>query len=154
MTDQPAEVFRIRNAPSKKCTAHSKRTGAPCNNPPIAGLSVCRMHGGATKAAKAAARRRIDAAADRMAKELLKMATDDNVSDAIKLAAIRDALDRAGLKAPAQVEIEVGTKPWEGLAEGIVGFASSTRSGISCSAWDLRSTPRRWFCNQHIRPVG
>ena len=113
MTDEPAEVFRIRNAPSTKCTAHSKRTGAPCNNPPIAGLSVCRMHGGATKAAKAAARRRLDGAADRMAKQLLKMAIDENVSDAVKLTAIRDALDRRGLKAPTTVEVEVGTKPWE-----------------------------------------
>jgi hypothetical protein len=128
MTEQVTELFSSRSAPSQKCTAHSKRTGAPCNNPPVAGLTVCRMHGGATKAAKAAARRRIDEAADRMAKQLLKMATDDNVSDAVKLTAIRDALDRAGLKAPTTVEVEVGTKPWDGLAEKIVGFAASTRA--------------------------
>ena len=43
-----------------------------------------------------------------MACELLKMATDDNVADSIKLAAIRDALDRAGLAAKNAVEVEVG----------------------------------------------
>ncbi len=54
------------------------------------------------------ARQRIEEAADRMACELLKMVTDDNVADSIKLAAIRDALDRAGLAAMNAVEVEWG----------------------------------------------
>jgi hypothetical protein len=45
------------------------------------------------------------------------MATDDNVSDAVKLNAIRHALDRAGLGAKA--EIELSTKPYESILEGM-----------------------------------
>jgi hypothetical protein len=30
---------------AKRCKAHSKRTGEPCNSPAKTGWSVCRMHG-------------------------------------------------------------------------------------------------------------
>ncbi len=30
---------------SPRCTARSKRSGAPCRNPAVNGWSVCRMHG-------------------------------------------------------------------------------------------------------------
>lgn len=56
-----------------------------------------------------------------MARQLLKMAIDENVSDAVKLAAIRDVLDRAGLSARTAVSVAIAPKPWEQIFHDIVG---------------------------------
>ena len=80
---------------------------------------MCTHHGGNAPAVKAKARQRIEEAADRMARELLKMAVDENVSDVVKLAAIRDALDRAGLSARTAVSVEVGRRPFEQIFDDI-----------------------------------
>jgi hypothetical protein len=114
---------------TRRCNAHSSRTGEPCKLPPVKGSNVCRSHGGAAPQVKAKARQRIEEAADRMAFELLKMATDDNVADSVKLAAIRDALDRAGLAAKNAVEVEVGPpKPWEQIMDGLAVIESGSRA--------------------------
>ncbi|MFC9923964.1 hypothetical protein [Rhodococcus sp. NPDC127527] len=66
-------------------------------------------------------------AADRMAERLLRMAADDDVADSVKLAAIKDALDRAGLGAKTAVEVEVGpTKAYENLMTDLL--AGGTRA--------------------------
>jgi len=102
-----------------RCSAHSSQTGRRCCKPALAGATVCRSHGGAAKHVRNAARIRLVNAADRMARELLKMALDDNVSDSVKLTAIRDALDRAGLA--AKTEIEISAKPYEMIFETLEG---------------------------------
>ena len=39
-----------------KCIAHKKSTGGPCNQPPIEGTDVCRLHGGKAPQVQEAAR--------------------------------------------------------------------------------------------------
>ena len=115
-----------------RCTAHRKN-GDRCKRAAIQGGRVCTHHGGSAPAVRAKARQRIEDAADRMARELLKMAVDESVSDAVKLAAIRDALDRAGLSANTSVSVAIGAKPWEQIFDDITGGSraeSRARRGV------------------------
>lgn len=43
----------------ERCTAKAKQSGDQCKNKAVLGAKTCRMHGSATKAAKAAAERRV-----------------------------------------------------------------------------------------------
>lgn len=97
-----------------KCTARSQRTGEQCRRPAARGANVCPVHGGSAPQVKAAARRRLDQAADVLVQRLLKFALDGDVADNVALAAIRDALDRAGMGAKTEVAVEVKA-PWEEL---------------------------------------
>jgi len=104
----------IKKMDRPQCKAHT-RSGSPCKNAPILGGEVCRMHGGAAPQVRAAAQRRLLASSDRMAKLLLDLATSAE-SEAVRLAAIKDALDRAGLTAKQQVELSLA--PWEEALQG------------------------------------
>ena len=118
-TAERADLSRIM--PGTQCVAH-KKTGEQCQKMAIRGARVCRFHGGAAPQVKAAARTRIELAADKLAQRLLQFAFDGTVADPVALAAIRDALDRAGLSAKQNVEIEVGpTKPYEQILSRLEG---------------------------------
>jgi hypothetical protein len=58
-------------------------------------------------------------ASDRLARQLLNMTSDPNVADPVKLAAIKDALDRSGLVAKTAVSVEVSAKPFELIFDSI-----------------------------------
>ena len=103
--------WSISDVPERQCSAH-KRDGSRCKNAAIQGGTVCGYHGGNAPAVKAKARLRLEMASDRLARQLPNMTTDPNVADPVKLAAIKDALDRSGLAAKNAVSVEVGiTKP-------------------------------------------
>lgn len=102
-----------------RCRA-TNTDGSRCRSRAIQGGRVCRQHGGLAPHVKLAARNRIENAADQMAEQLLRMAIDPSTKDSVKLAAIRDALDRAGLKAPEQVVVSAGqSSAFEDIAQDI-----------------------------------
>ncbi|TAM64115.1 hypothetical protein [Mycobacterium sp.] len=107
-----------------RCVA-TRKNGERCLKPANRGMTVCRTHGGAAPQVRCKAKERLELAADRMAKELLGIATDGQ-SEAVKLNAIRDALDRAGLGAKTEVSLEL--KPWEQLMGDIAGVATISRA--------------------------
>ena len=86
------------------CTAHN-RQGNTCGNPPIRGGTVCKFHGGAAPQVIKSARRRLDDLVDPAITELRTIIDDISTPAAVRLAAIRDVLDRAGYKSPIQVEV-------------------------------------------------
>jgi hypothetical protein len=82
---------------ARRCRAHSSRTGEPCKKAAIIGGVVCPTHGGSVKRVRMSARERIDALVDPSITQLGYI-VENGESDAVKLAAIKDVLDRAGYK--------------------------------------------------------
>src|SRR4051794_29637167 len=102
-----------------KCKAR-KSNGDPCNNSPVKGGTVCRVHGGSAPQVLRKAKERLENSAEKMARLLLQMAEDPAVPHAVRLAAIRDALDRAGVTAKQTLEVEAH---WQTIISDIVAEA-------------------------------
>jgi hypothetical protein len=80
------------------------------------------MHGGSAPQVIRAAQVRLLMASDRLMAQLLQIAENKAEPTPVRLVAIRDALDRAGLGAKQQIELnaEVTLETWEHKAEAAV----------------------------------
>lgn len=98
------------------------------------GANVCRVHGGSAPQVKAAAKRRLDQAAEVLTARLLGFALDQGVSDEVALKAVKDALDRAGMAAPKQADVNVTheLKPFEHVEQTMIesGSRSDYRASV------------------------
>ena len=105
---------------SRRCTATSKRSGKRCGKYAMKAQTTCAFHGGKAPRALANAQRAVEAAdlrvrglapeAVEVVKELLHA-----TSESVVLGAVKDILDRGGLKAPNRVAVatEITVKrPW------------------------------------------
>ena len=87
----------------RQCTAKSKQSGVRCKKAPIPGGAVCRMHGGGAPQVQQAAKERlavlVDPAIDRLG-ELVRQKQFTSTA----YAAVKDVLDRNGLKPSERIE--------------------------------------------------
>ena len=91
---------------SRRCTAKSKQSQKRCKNAALLGAKTCRFHGSATKLAKAASARRImELLVGPALVQLRTLLEAPDTPHAVRLAAIRDILDRTGNKPPLQIEV-------------------------------------------------
>lgn len=87
----------------RRCKAVSSRTGEPCRRWAILGGRVCPTHGGSIKRVKQSAQQRLAEMVDPALTSLAELVESAD-SDGIKLAAIKDVLDRAGFKPKERIE--------------------------------------------------
>lgn len=113
----------LADNPERRCVAKNSR-GQRCRKFAIMGATVCRTHGGATQHVKNKARIRVENMSNRLMGKLIEFAFDDTKPPDTQLRAIQNALDRAGLKPPAEVVISPGeAKPYETVFDSIGTFS-------------------------------
>ena len=89
-----------------QCTAHLRDgSGKPCKKNARKGTNVCASHGAGAPQVKAKAQLRLLMAADDMAAVMVEIAFNEKMPPAVRVAAARDVMDRAGLKPVEQVEV-------------------------------------------------
>jgi len=96
----------VRRNDGISCTATAKSTGEQCGNPPIPGGTVCTFHGGGAPQVRAASARRVlEALVGPALIQLRDILEDTDTPAHVRLAAIRDILDRTGFKPVMQMEV-------------------------------------------------
>jgi hypothetical protein len=90
---------------SRRCRATSKQAQRRCKRAAIVGGAVCNMHGGKTPSVMQRARERLLELVDPAISELARLVRQAD-GDSVKLAAIRDVLDRAGFRPADLVAVD------------------------------------------------
>jgi hypothetical protein len=81
-------------------------------------MTVCRAHGGAAPQVKRKAQERLLEGVPKMLRMLKELASNEDVPPAVRLAAIRDWLDRAGID--RKIEIDVKSSTFEEMVVGVL----------------------------------
>lgn len=102
----------------RMCTA-KKKDGTPCKRPPIKGGNVCMSHGGAAPQVRRKANERLLQGVPKMLTELRRLATDESIPANVRLAAVRDWLDRAGIGEADKHELLLTTPKWQEALDDI-----------------------------------
>lgn len=108
----------LENNRERRCVATNSK-GERCRKFAIAGSTVCKTHGGSARHVVNKARVRVEMASNRLMGKLIEVAFDDTKPAAVQLDAIKDSLNRAGLKPREQVEVGPIT-PFEDVFSDIV----------------------------------
>lgn len=93
-------------SPERQCSANKHGTDDRCKAWAIQGGTICVYHGGKAPQVRDAAKRRLLEMADPALAALSKIVTSSE-SDAVKLQAAKDILDRCGLGAVQKIESDV-----------------------------------------------
>lgn len=119
---------------------HVKRNGNPCENVAIPGtgylgtMPVCESHGGNHGAVKSRANEIVEAARLMITRSvpsaldtLVRLSSDPTVPSNVQLAAVKDILDRAGLKPGDKVDVTVEhtVSPADKIAEKLKALRGS-----------------------------
>ena len=94
----------LEKDPERRCRAMNAK-GEPCRRYAIPGGFTCKTHGGSARQVVNKAQIRVQNASDRLMGKLIEFAFDDTKPAGVQLDAIKDSLNRAGLKPPEQVEL-------------------------------------------------
>ena len=104
----------------RQCTATSKRSGKQCGKYAMKGQRTCMFHGGKTpealdkaKVMMELAELRVRGLSDEAVNTLERLLRAE--SESVSLGAAKDLLDRGGLKAKDQIELDTTitvTRPW------------------------------------------
>jgi large conductance mechanosensitive channel len=88
----------------------------------VAGATVCRKHGGASPQVKRKAQERLLEKVPKMLRMLNELASNEDVPPAVRLAAIPDWLDGAGVD--RKIEIELSSSSFEEMVMGVLSEVS------------------------------